>query len=208
MRFREPEPEPEPEPVISSGGGGASAPPKKKPAAKKARRRPSKKPATKKAAKKQSHQRKRQRRPQKRNPPRKRRRKLRKSQRRKKLPRRKAAARSPFSLRWRDPRTHGFPPLFVALKRAWRRFPELHLNNLLIASASISTSISGDTKALMPSMLVAGRISPKTSPCALPTFSQSAMLVTNIRVRTTSLSDAPARVSARSIFFSVCTACT
>ena len=41
------------------------------------------------------------------------------------------------------------------------------------ASASISTNISGSIKRLTSTMLVAGRISLKNSPCATPTFSQS-----------------------------------
>src|SRR5260370_15136847 len=48
----------------------------------------------------------------------------------------------------------------------------------ITASASISTSISGAISLLTSTMLVAGRISPKNSPCALPTFSHSAMFVT------------------------------
>ena len=54
---------------------------------------------------------------------------------------------------------------------------------------------------------VAGRICPKNSPCALPTFSHCAMSVTYMRVRTTSFIVAPAFFSALSIFLSVCTAC-
>src|SRR5271156_5537638 len=54
---------------------------------------------------------------------------------------------------------------------------------------------------------VAGKIFPKNSPCARPTFSESAALIMYIRVRTTSANPAPACSSARSIFFSVCTAC-
>lgn len=47
-----------------------------------------------------------------------------------------------------------------------------------MASASISTSISGMIRRLTCTMLVAGRIAPKNSPCALPIFSHSSMLVT------------------------------
>ena len=43
-----------------------------------------------------------------------------------------------------------------------------------IASASISTSIAGSISALTSTIAVAGRIAPNTSPCARPTFSQSA----------------------------------
>ncbi len=56
----------------------------------------------------------------------------------------------------------------------------------ITASASISTSISGEINLLTSTMLVAGRIAPKNSPCARPIFSHSPMLVTKIRVRTTS----------------------
>jgi hypothetical protein len=42
-----------------------------------------------------------------------------------------------------------------------------------IASASISTSIRGSIKALTSTMLVAGRMEPKTAPCARPIASQS-----------------------------------
>jgi hypothetical protein len=41
------------------------------------------------------------------------------------------------------------------------------------ASASISTSISGSIRWLTSTMVVAGRMEPKTSPCARPTASQS-----------------------------------
>src|ERR1700723_1026311 len=74
----------------------------------------------------------------------------------------------------------------------------------ITASASISTSISGEISALTCTIEVAGRMSRKNSPCALPIFSQSAMLMTNIRVRTTSFNVAPAFFRAASIFFSVC----
>ncbi len=56
-------------------------------------------------------------------------------------------------------------------------------------------------------MLVAGRIAPKNSPCALPINSQSAMFVTKIRVRTTSFNPAPAFTSAASMFRIVCWVC-
>ena len=55
-----------------------------------------------------------------------------------------------------------------------------------MASASISTSISGEMSVVDFDHLVAGRIMPKNSPCARPTFSQSLMLVKYMRVRTTS----------------------
>ena len=76
-----------------------------------------------------------------------------------------------------------------------------------IASASISTSISGDMNFDTSIIDVAGSTFPKNSPCARPAFSQSAMFVRNIRVRTTSVIFAPAFASAPSIFFSVCTVC-
>ena len=75
------------------------------------------------------------------------------------------------------------------------------------ASASISTSISGEINLLTSTMLVAGRIAPKNSPCARPIFSQSAILVTKIRVRTTLFKEAPAFTSAASIFRIVCIVC-
>ena len=75
------------------------------------------------------------------------------------------------------------------------------------ASASISTSISGEISLLTSTMLVAGRISPKNSPWARPAFSHSAMLVTKMRVRTTSFRVAPALASAASILRMVCTVC-
>src|SRR5260221_6959220 len=58
--------------------------------------------------------------------------------------------------------------------------------DVMIASASISTSITGETIPPTWTIAVAGRILPKNSPCARPTFSHSAMLATNMRVRTTS----------------------
>ncbi len=48
-----------------------------------------------------------------------------------------------------------------------------------IASASISTSMSGSMSPLTSTIAVAGRMAPKTSPCARPTASQSrSMLIT------------------------------
>jgi hypothetical protein len=82
-----------------------------------------------------------------------------------------------------------------------------HLYSSTTASASISTSISGEISLLISTMLVAGRIVPKYSPCARPTFSQSAIFVTKIRVRTTSFKLAPAFASAASMFLIVCTVC-
>ena len=76
-----------------------------------------------------------------------------------------------------------------------------------IASASISTSISGEMRRLTSTIVVAGRISPKNSPCALPTLSQLSMFVTYTRVRTTSARLAPARSRAAWMLRSACTAC-
>src|SRR6266571_8309086 len=76
------------------------------------------------------------------------------------------------------------------------------------ASASISTSISGATSPATATRVLAGRMSRKTSPCARPTRSQSAMLVRYMRVRTTSRREAPASASARSMLRSACTAWT
>src|SRR5207245_8069576 len=61
-------------------------------------------------------------------------------------------------------------------------------HSVITASASISTSISGEISLLTSIIVIAGRIAPKNSPWALPTFSHSAMLVTYMRVRTTSFS--------------------
>jgi hypothetical protein len=80
----------------------------------------------------------------------------------------------------------------------------LHSNT---ASVSISTSISGEISLLTSTMLVAGRIAAKNSPCARPIFSHSAMFVTKILVRTTSFNPAPAFASAASMFRIVCTVC-
>src|SRR5258707_13174178 len=76
----------------------------------------------------------------------------------------------------------------------------------MMASASISTSMSGSIRRLTSTMLVAGRMVPQNSPWTRPTSSQREMSVTNMRVRTTSFSDAPARSSARSTLRRVCTA--
>lgn len=48
----------------------------------------------------------------------------------------------------------------------------------MIASTSISTSIAGSISRLTCTIVAAGRISRKYSPCARPTFSQSAISVT------------------------------
>src|SRR6266850_6220648 len=68
------------------------------------------------------------------------------------------------------------------------------------ASASISTNISGAISRLTSTIVVAGRMSLKNSPCARPTWVQSSMLVTYIRVRITSLREAPAAWRAWSMF--------
>ena len=49
---------------------------------------------------------------------------------------------------------------------------------LITASASISTSISGEMSRLTSTMLVAGRAPPKNSLCARPTSSQFSISVT------------------------------
>src|ERR1019366_8072728 len=92
----------------------------------------------------------------------------------------------------------GSPALFAGFRRHSPYFP-----SDTIASASISSSISGETRAVIAIMVLAGRMSRENSPWAFPTFSQSAMLVRNTRVRTTSFSEAPARSSARSMFLRV-----
>src|SRR5690348_16513821 len=80
-------------------------------------------------------------------------------------------------------------------------------HSVTTASASISTSISGETNPVTSTIVHAGRIFPNTSPCARPTFSHSLMSLTKIRVRTTCSIFAPAFSSATSIFFNVCTVC-
>ena len=52
-----------------------------------------------------------------------------------------------------------------------------------------------------------GRTCPNTSACARPYSSKRAMSVTNMRVRTTSSTDAPACASAAAMFASACRAC-
>ena len=47
-----------------------------------------------------------------------------------------------------------------------------HISAAMIASASISTSISGEIIDVTTSIVADGRMSPNTSPCALPTCSQ------------------------------------
>lgn len=54
---------------------------------------------------------------------------------------------------------------------------------------------------------VAGRMSPKTSPCTRPTSSHREMSVTNSRVRTTSAMVNPARSSDCSMIASACRVC-
>src|SRR2546426_502459 len=68
-----------------------------------------------------------------------------------------------------------------------------------IASDSISTRTCGSINRLTWSKVAAGRICWKNSACARPTFSQSSMFVTNMRVRITSSSWAPASARAASI---------
>src|SRR5919197_6564114 len=75
------------------------------------------------------------------------------------------------------------------------------------ASASISINISGSMSRLTSTMVAAGRMVPKNSPCALPTCSQSWMLTTYMRVRTTWASVAPAWVRAASMVRRAWTVC-
>src|SRR5207245_2109385 len=75
-----------------------------------------------------------------------------------------------------------------------------------MASASISTRISGWMKPLTRTIVAAGRISRNNSAWARPTFSQSPGSARNIRVRTTSGSRAPASSRAASIFQKMWTA--
>src|SRR6516164_5490435 len=81
-------------------------------------------------------------------------------------------------------------------------------HSLTTASASISRSISGEIRLLTSTMDVAGRMSLKNSPWPRATFSQSAMLMTKMRVRTTSFRLAPAFASAVSILRMICTVWT
>src|SRR5688572_10393009 len=92
-----------------------------------------------------------------------------------------------------------------AARRDWRFRHDLERRRAMIASPSISTSITGSINARTSTMLVAGRISANTSPCARPTACQSRpMLTTNMRVRTTSSNVAPALARAAPMFVSVC----
>src|ERR1041384_4044764 len=77
-----------------------------------------------------------------------------------------------------------------------------------IASASISTSIAGSTKPDTCTMVLAGRIAPKISPCARPTSCHCLMSATKTRVRTTSRTVAPALTNARSMLRNACIVCT
>ena len=117
----------------------------------------------------------------------------------KKAPAKKKAAKKPVKKAAKKP-----APKKAAKKKAVKRKPgsvpgfrHLHFPSGTIASASISSSISGETRAVIAIIVLAGRMSRKNSPWTFPTFSQSAMLVRNTRVRTTSFSEAPARSSAR-----------
>jgi hypothetical protein len=67
--------------------------------------------------------------------------------------------------------------------------------------------MSGSIRAATCTIVVAGRISPKTSPCARPISSQRPMSVTNIRVRTTSAIENPARSRACSMMARACRVC-
>ena len=69
----------------------------------------------------------------------------------------------------------------------------------IIASASISTSMSGSISCDTSTMVVAGRISAKASPWARPMASHWLISVTKMRVRTTSLKSASASFSAFSM---------
>src|SRR4029077_17527617 len=60
------------------------------------------------------------------------------------------------------------------------------------ASASISTFISGFKSAETATIVAAGRIAPKTSPCTVTTASQYETSVTKVRSRTISARSPPA----------------
>ena len=101
--------------------------------------------------------------------------------------------------RWYTPKTNN---------GASRKDATLNIGYSIIASASISISMSGDINRGTSTIVVAGRISPKSCPWALPTFSQlSAILTTYIRVRTTCCNEAPDRFRAASILRSVWSVC-
>ena len=90
-------------------------------------------------------------------------------------------------------------------QRDYRRvLPRSHQLSIM-ASASISTSISGLPRATA-TVVEAGIVSPSTSLWALPTASKLAMSVTNTRVRMTSDSVAPTCCNAHSIVVSACLA--
>lgn len=78
-------------------------------------------------------------------------------------------------------------------------------STLTTASASISTSIAGSINRCTCTIVAAGRMLPKNSPCARPISRQLSMSVTKRRVRTTSAKVAPQAASARSM---LCRACT
>lgn len=66
----------------------------------------------------------------------------------------------------------------------------------MTASASISTSQSGSMNRDTCTIVFAGRIEAKNSPCTEATACQSSILVSRVRVRTTCSSDASARSNA------------
>src|SRR2546423_4208627 len=77
-----------------------------------------------------------------------------------------------------------------------RRIDLLRHHACRIASASTSTRQRGSRSAETTTIVLAGRTSPKNSPCARPTSSQSAASTRNVRVRTTSSSVEPVSSSA------------
>src|SRR5262245_9173884 len=76
------------------------------------------------------------------------------------------------------------------------------------ASASISTSAAASMSADTWTMEVAGRMAPKTSPCARPTSPAAAMSVTNMRVRTTCSRRPPSASMAAPMIASARRACS
>ena len=191
-------------PTPPPSGGGSGAPPKKKAPAKKAppkkapaKKAPAKKKAAKKAAKKPAAKKKSK--PAKKavkKPPRK----LRKKQRVK-----KAVAKNLLFPRRGFPRRGKFILYFspATSKFSLSLLHYFFVSLLIIASASISKSISGETSAVTAIIEHTGRMSRKNSPCAFPTFSQSAIFVRNILVRTTSFNVAPAFSNACRTFFRI-----
>ena len=83
----------------------------------------------------------------------------------------------------------------------------IHQPSLITASTSISTNHSGLMNLLTSTTVSTGRISLKYSPRTFATCSQSSILVSSMRVRTTSSNDAPASSNAALIVSKHCRVC-